>query len=64
MKIFKRPILLIKIMTEETLEKKCKKAVLKIADTVDDISLKLNHIIHYQKNKYYKNKYEPEDDYI
>ena len=37
-----------------SLEYRCKKAILKIADTVEDISLKLSHLIDYQKREYFK----------
>lgn len=37
-----------------SLEYRCKKAILKIADSVEDISLKLSHLIDYQKKEYFK----------
>jgi len=40
-------------MPEENLEEKCKKAVLKIADHVQDINYKLSHFLENYRNDYY-----------
>lgn len=47
----------IKKMAKDDLETKCKKAVLKIADTMQDISMKLCHIIEYHKKNFYDSQF-------
>ena len=40
-------------MVKDNLETRCKKAVLRIADTVQDISMKLCHLIESYKDRFY-----------
>ncbi len=44
------------MMTEDNLEVKCRKAVLKIADAVKDINYKMTHFLENYREDYYKAK--------
>ena len=44
------------VMIDDSLELKCKKAVLKIADDVKDINSKLTHFLENYREDYYKAK--------
>lgn len=41
------------MMAKDNLETRCKKAVLRIADTVQDINMKLCHLIKSYRNSFY-----------
>lgn len=43
------------MMAKDNLETRCKKAVLRIADAVQDINMKLCHLIKSYRNSFYTN---------